>query len=153
MEDNRTQTQIHWYPGHMAKARRMLQENLKLIDVVVELVDEEDDGLVQLLGVAEVVLRAYLHAVLAVEQNDRGVGHVERRDGASDEVVTARAVYDVQLFVVPLRVQHGGEDGIAVFLLHGEVVAHGVFLLYAAPAFYNPTFVEHGLYESGFSGA
>ena len=30
---------IQWYPGHMAKARRMLQENLKLIDVVVELVD------------------------------------------------------------------------------------------------------------------
>lgn len=30
---------IHWYPGHMAKARRMLQENLKLIDVVVEVID------------------------------------------------------------------------------------------------------------------
>lgn len=30
---------IQWYPGHMAKARRMLQEQLKLIDVVVELVD------------------------------------------------------------------------------------------------------------------
>ena len=30
---------IRWYPGHMAKARRMLIENLKLIDVVVELVD------------------------------------------------------------------------------------------------------------------
>lgn len=30
---------IQWYPGHMAKARRMLEENLKLIDVVVELVD------------------------------------------------------------------------------------------------------------------
>lgn len=30
---------IQWYPGHMAKARRMLLENLKLIDVVVELVD------------------------------------------------------------------------------------------------------------------
>ena len=30
---------IQWYPGHMAKAKRMLQENLKLIDVVVELVD------------------------------------------------------------------------------------------------------------------
>ena len=30
---------IQWYPGHMAKARRMLQENLKLIDVVVELFD------------------------------------------------------------------------------------------------------------------
>lgn len=31
--------QIQWYPGHMAKARRMLLENLKLIDVVVEIVD------------------------------------------------------------------------------------------------------------------
>ena len=29
--------QIQWYPGHMAKARRMLAENLKLIDAVVEL--------------------------------------------------------------------------------------------------------------------
>ncbi len=31
--------QIQWYPGHMAKARRMLQESLKMTDVVVELVD------------------------------------------------------------------------------------------------------------------
>ncbi len=30
---------IQWYPGHMAKARRQLIENLKLIDVVVEIVD------------------------------------------------------------------------------------------------------------------
>jgi ribosome biogenesis GTPase A len=30
---------IQWYPGHMAKARRMLEDNLKLIDVVAELVD------------------------------------------------------------------------------------------------------------------
>ncbi len=28
-----------WYPGHMAKAKRMMQENIKLIDVVIELVD------------------------------------------------------------------------------------------------------------------
>ena len=31
--------QIQWYPGHMAKARRMLIDNLKLIDAVVEIVD------------------------------------------------------------------------------------------------------------------
>lgn len=30
---------INWYPGHMAKAKRMLEDNLKLIDVVAELVD------------------------------------------------------------------------------------------------------------------
>ncbi len=31
--------QLQWYPGHMTKARRMMQENIKLIDIVVELVD------------------------------------------------------------------------------------------------------------------
>ena len=30
---------IQWYPGHMTKARRMIQENVKLIDIVVELLD------------------------------------------------------------------------------------------------------------------
>lgn len=30
---------INWYPGHMAKARRLIEENLKVIDVVIELVD------------------------------------------------------------------------------------------------------------------
>lgn len=28
-----------WYPGHMMKARRMMEENIKLIDLVIELVD------------------------------------------------------------------------------------------------------------------
>lgn len=30
---------FQWYPGHMAKAKRMMQEDMKLIDVVIELVD------------------------------------------------------------------------------------------------------------------
>ena len=30
---------IQWYPGHMTKARRQMQEDIKLIDVVIELVD------------------------------------------------------------------------------------------------------------------
>ena len=30
---------IQWYPGHMTKARRMMQEDMKLIDIVIELVD------------------------------------------------------------------------------------------------------------------
>ena len=30
---------FQWYPGHMTKARRMMQENIKLIDLVIELVD------------------------------------------------------------------------------------------------------------------
>ncbi|CQR71433.1 Ribosome biogenesis GTPase A [Sporomusa ovata DSM 2662] len=30
---------IHWFPGHMTKAQRMIREQLKLIDVVIELLD------------------------------------------------------------------------------------------------------------------
>lgn len=31
--------QLQWYPGHMAKTRRLIEENLKLVDVVVEITD------------------------------------------------------------------------------------------------------------------
>ncbi len=30
---------INWYPGHMAKARRLIEENLKTVDMAAELVD------------------------------------------------------------------------------------------------------------------
>ncbi len=30
---------VHWFPGHMAKTKRMIQDQLKLVDVVIELVD------------------------------------------------------------------------------------------------------------------
>ena len=30
---------INWYPGHMAKTKKLLTENLKLVDVIVELMD------------------------------------------------------------------------------------------------------------------
>ena len=30
---------INWYPGHMAKTKRLISENLDLIDVVYEVVD------------------------------------------------------------------------------------------------------------------
>lgn len=34
-----TQVTIQWFPGHMAKAKREVQEKLKLVDIVFELVD------------------------------------------------------------------------------------------------------------------
>lgn len=30
---------LQWYPGHMTKAKRMMQEDIKLIDLIIELVD------------------------------------------------------------------------------------------------------------------
>ena len=35
---------IQWYPGHMTSALRMMQENMKLIDIVIELLDARVPG-------------------------------------------------------------------------------------------------------------
>ena len=31
--------QIQWYPGHMTKTRRMMEEDLRLVDGVCEILD------------------------------------------------------------------------------------------------------------------
>ena len=30
---------IQWYPGHMTKAKRAMKEDIKLIDLIIEVVD------------------------------------------------------------------------------------------------------------------
>ena len=37
--DNTDMKQIQWFPGHMAKTRRLIASNLSLVDAVVEIVD------------------------------------------------------------------------------------------------------------------
>lgn len=37
--DNTDMKQIQWFPGHMAKTRRLITSNLKLVDAVAEIVD------------------------------------------------------------------------------------------------------------------
>lgn len=38
-EKNLQKTNINWYPGHMAKTKRQIAEDLKLIDIVIEILD------------------------------------------------------------------------------------------------------------------
>jgi len=38
-DNNRQNSAINWYPGHMAKTKRLITENINLIDVVYEVVD------------------------------------------------------------------------------------------------------------------
>ena len=38
-EEKLTKVGINWYPGHMAKTKRLISENLNLIDVVYEVID------------------------------------------------------------------------------------------------------------------
>lgn len=37
--ENINKTNINWYPGHMAKTKRLISENLNLIDIVYEVID------------------------------------------------------------------------------------------------------------------
>ena len=39
MANQGSKMNIHWFPGHMAKARREITEKIKVIDIVIELVD------------------------------------------------------------------------------------------------------------------
>ena len=32
-------TSINWYPGHMAKTMKQVEEDLKLVDIVIEILD------------------------------------------------------------------------------------------------------------------
>ena len=36
---NENKTNINWYPGHMAKTKREIQEKIGLIDIVFEVID------------------------------------------------------------------------------------------------------------------
>ena len=36
---NENKTNINWFPGHMAKARREIKENINLVDIVYEVID------------------------------------------------------------------------------------------------------------------
>ena len=36
---NENKTNINWYPGHMAKTKKQIIEDLKIIDVVIEIID------------------------------------------------------------------------------------------------------------------
>ena len=37
--NNENKTNINWYPGHMAKTKRQISEDLKLVDVIIEILD------------------------------------------------------------------------------------------------------------------
>ena len=37
--DSIQKTSINWYPGHMAKTKRQIKENVDLIDIVYEVID------------------------------------------------------------------------------------------------------------------
>lgn len=39
MNDNRQNTTINWFPGHMAKALKQIKEKIQLVDLIIEIID------------------------------------------------------------------------------------------------------------------
>ena len=71
--------QIQWFPGHMAKTRRMIGQNLSAVDAVIEILD------------------ARIPAASRNPEIDRICGEKPRlvllnKSGLADESVTARCV-------------------------------------------------------------
>ena len=118
-------------------------DGIEIAVLSIQLIDKEDNGFVQLLGVAEGILRTHLGAILAIHQNDGLVGHVERCDGTADEVVRSRAINNVQLLVVPLHMEDSRENRVSIFLLYGEIVADGILSLYRATTLNDTCFEKH----------
>lgn len=61
---------IQWYPGHMAKARRQIKENLKLIDLVVELTDARVPQSARNPDIPEIHHKPYILAVTKTDLAD-----------------------------------------------------------------------------------
>ena len=38
-EEKLTKVGINWFPGHMAKTMKQIEQDLKLVDIVIELID------------------------------------------------------------------------------------------------------------------
>ena len=131
----------------------MFHELVEVAVLVVKLVDEEDDGLAELVCVAEVVLCAYLDACSSLEQEDCSVGDVQGCNGSACEVITARAVNEVDLLAVPFYMANSGEDRIAVFVLYGEIVADGCVLTDSAATLDDTCLVEHGFSQGRLAGS
>ncbi len=86
---------IQWYPGHMAKARRQVQQSLGLVDVVIELLDARIPASSRNPDINE-ILRAKPRVValnkadLADPEATRAWLELFRRDGHAAAAVDAR---------------------------------------------------------------
>ncbi len=87
-----------WYPGHMTKARRMMEENMKLIDLVIELVD------------ARVPLASRNPDIDALGKNKSRLLLLNKSDLADESANKAWKEYFIErgLYVLEVNSQTGG---------------------------------------------
>ena len=77
---------INWYPGHMTSARRKMQEDIKLCDVVIELLDARIPGssknpdIDELVGQKKRIIILNKADLADVSQTDAWIRYYEKRD-------------------------------------------------------------------------
>lgn len=55
MENRQNQTNINWYPGHMAKTKRELKERINLIDIIYEVIDARMPASSKMKGIDDIL--------------------------------------------------------------------------------------------------
>ncbi len=130
---------------------QLLQDSIIIHLFVIHLIHQEDDRLVQFLGIAEMVLCTYLHAI-GTKQQHSCIRHIHGSQGSTYKVVTTRAVDDVQFLVVPFYMEYGREYGIAIFLLYWEIITYCIMLCDASTTLDNTCFIQKGLGQGCLAG-
>src|SRR5699024_12016482 len=83
---------INWFPGHMAKARRKIEESLKKVDVVIEILDaripyaSKNPMLDYVIGEKPRVVVLNKKDMASKQETDRWINHLK-----------AKGVYDIVL--------------------------------------------------------
>ena len=79
--------QINWYPGHMKKTRELITENIKVVDLVVEILDariprsSRNPILHEITGKKEKLVLLNKSDLADGKENDRWVEHLRRVEG------------------------------------------------------------------------
>ena len=131
----------------------LLQHLVEIAVITVELVQHEYHWLLQALSEAELVLRANFRPLRSVDQQDSSICHVHSRHSCTYEVITTRAVDDVQFLTIVFYMEHCREYGVAIFLLYREIIADCVLGKHLATTSDDTTLIEQRLCEGGFTRA
>ena len=132
-------------------AGQLLEDSLVVTVLIIQLIDQEDDGLAQFLCIAEMVLRTYLQSNTTFEQEHCSVCHIESRHGSTHKIITSRTIDNVQLLVVPLHMEHSGKHTISVFLLNGEIITYCVMLGDASTTLYHSCLIKKRFCKGGLT--
>lgn len=116
---NESKTNINWYPGHMAKTKRQIIEDLKLIDVVVEILD------------ARIPISSQNPDIKEYTKNKNKVIVLNKSDLADEKQNTKWVQYFKQKGIVAVLVDSNSGKGIQDTISKIEKVSQDVQSAYA----------------------